>query len=112
MKKYRHLTLEDRIYIEVWRWERRSLKYIASRLGFHPSTISRELRRGSSSVYKLNYCYRADLGEGRRRLMATKKGRKPKIRGEFGRLIVELIKRDWSPEQIAGRLKLERENHR
>jgi len=29
MKKYRHLTFEDRIYIEVWRWEYKSVKYIS-----------------------------------------------------------------------------------
>jgi IS30 family transposase len=51
--------------------------------------------------------YRADLGEKRKRLQGAKKGRKPKLVGRFGKLIRELIQRDWSPEQIRGRLKLE-----
>jgi len=105
MKKYRHLTFEDRVYIEVWRWESKSLSYMASRLGVHPSTISRELKRGRTGWLAIGY--RADLGESRRRDLGTKKGRWPKIRGELGKLIVALIKQDWSPEQISGRLKLE-----
>jgi len=110
MRKFRQLTFEDRIYIEVWHWERKSLRYMAERLAVHPSTILREIRRGSTSKYgKWGGCgYRADLGEQRRRLWAVKKGRPAKIIGDLAELVVELIKRDWSPEQISGRLWLER----
>ncbi len=108
MKKYRQLTFEDRIYIEVWQWERKSLRYMASRLGVHASTISRELRRGRTNKnYSWCWGYRADLGEQHRRLLAYKKGRHTKIVGGLATLVTELIKRDWSPEQISGRLKLE-----
>lgn len=108
MKKYRHLTFEDRIYIEVWRWERKSLAYMASRLGVNRSTISRELRRGkTSNLYSWSWGYRADFGEQRRRLWAVKRGRRPKLVGRSAALVRELLKRDWSPEQICGRLKIE-----
>lgn len=106
MKRYRHLTFEDRIYIEVWQWERKSLSYIAGRLGVHPATISRELKRGSTGW--LNIGYRADLAEKRRQQEGAKKGRRRKLVGELQRLVGELIQLDWSPEQISGRLKLER----
>ena len=33
MKRYRQLTLEGRIYIEVWYREGKSLRYMADRLG-------------------------------------------------------------------------------
>jgi IS30 family transposase len=105
MKKYRHLSFEDRIYIEVWRWERKSLKYIASRLRKHPSTISRELKRGKTGWLAIGY--KADLGEQRCKLLALKKGRRAKLIGDLAKLVIELIRRDWSPEQISGRLKLE-----
>jgi IS30 family transposase len=105
MKKYRHLTFEDRVYIEVWRFERRSLKYMAFRLGVAPSTISRELKRGKTGWLAIGY--RADLGEKRRQEFGAKKGAKPKIVGKIRELIIKLIQRDWSPEQISGRLKLE-----
>src|SRR6266700_2727836 len=106
MKGYRHLTFEDRIYIEVWHWERKSLSYIATRLGVHPTTISRELRRGATG--QLGIGYRADLAERKRRLEGAKKGRRRKLVGELQMLVKELIERDWSPEQISGRLRLER----
>ena len=110
MRKYRHLTFEDRVYIEVWRWERKSLGYMANRLGVNRSTISRELRRGRTNrEYSWSWGYRADMGEQRRRLEGTKKGRKTKMEGEVSKVVIELLKRKWSPEQITGRLKLEGE---
>lgn len=105
MRSYRHLTFEDRIYIEVWQWEGKSLKYMASRLGVHPSTISRELRRGGTGTLQIGY--RADLGEKHRLAKGAQKGRRPKLIGDLKLLVVDLIRRDWSPEQISGRLKLE-----
>jgi IS30 family transposase len=106
MRKYRQLTFEDRIYIEVWRWERKSLRYIAKCLGVNASTISRELKRGSTGW--LDIGYRADLGEKKRRSESSKKGRKAKLVGDLRLLVIDLLRRDWSPEQISGRLKLER----
>lgn len=103
--KYRHLTFEDRIYIEVWQWERKSLSYIATRLGVHPSTISRELKRGATGT--LGIGYRADLAEQKRRILGSKKGRKRKIVGATGQLVSSLIRRGWSPEQISGRFRIE-----
>ena len=106
MKKYRHLTFEDRVYIEVWHWERKSLKFMAFRLGVAPSTISRELERGKTGWLAIGY--RADLGERRKIERGTRKGARPKVVGKIKELIIELIRRDWSPEQISGRLKLEK----
>lgn len=68
MKKYRQLTFEDRIYIEVWYWEGKSLSFMADRLGVHRSTISRELKRGSKGWMQNGYL--ADYGEQRCRLWA------------------------------------------
>jgi IS30 family transposase len=101
MKKYRHLTFEDRIYIEVWHYESRSLSYMASRLGVHPSTISRELKRGRTGW--LSSGYRADLGEEHKRRKGMYKGRRSKLVGSRAKQVIELIKQDWSPEQIAER---------
>jgi IS30 family transposase len=103
MRKYRHLTFEDRIYIEVWHYESRSLSYMASRLGVHPSTISRELKRGRTGW--LSSGYRADLGEEHKRRKGMYKGRRSKLVGSMAREVMELIKQDWSPEQIAVRTK-------
>lgn len=108
MKKgYRHLTFEKRIYLEVYRWESKSLSYIASRLNVSRSTISRELRRGRRELGRFEHTYRADLAEGRIRESNARKGRKRKIVGELERLVRHLIEQDWSPAQISGRLRLE-----
>jgi transposase, IS30 family len=108
MKKYRQLTFSERIYIEVWHWERKSLSYMAERLGFNRSTISRELIRGATG--ELGMGYRADLAEKRCVIEGAKKGRKNKIVGTLEKLVLEKIVEKWSPAQISGRLKLEKKN--
>jgi IS30 family transposase len=105
MRKYQHLTFEDRIYIEVWQWERKSLSFIASRLGVHPATIARELARGNTAKTAYLKGYRADLGERWKRVEGRKKGRKRKIQGDLAILVEKLIRQDWSPEQISDVLK-------
>ncbi len=105
MRKYRQLTFRDRIYIEAWHWERKSLKFIAQRLGVHPSTISRERNRGGSGTLKIGYM--AHLGETARIKSVRKRGRKPKIVGILAEEIKRRLKEGWSPVQIGGRLKRE-----
>jgi IS30 family transposase len=104
MRKFRQLTFVDRIYIEVMHWERKSNREIAKNLGVHPSTISRELKRGQSGELM---GYRADLGERHRRITDTYRGRKQVINGDLESYVQLKLKAGWSPEQISGRLKLE-----
>jgi IS30 family transposase len=44
---YRHLSLADRVEIEKLLEKEISRAQIARRIGVHPSTITREIRRGS-----------------------------------------------------------------
>ena len=106
MKKYRQLNFQDRIYIEVMKYERKSLRFMAARLGFHVSTIVRELKRGNTSKYN-DFCwgYRADLSEGRRRKACAKRGRRPKLTGELLQSVLETLNLEWSPEQISAHLR-------
>lgn len=105
MRKYRQLTFEDRIYIEVWHWERRSLKYIAERLGVHPSTITRERKRGGTGALKIGYM--AYAGQKHRQVAVKRRGRKSKLTGDLLCYVLGRLREGWSPEQISGRLKLE-----
>lgn len=105
MRKYRQLTFEDRIYIEVLHWERRTQKEIAELLGVHRSTICRELKRGRTGTLGIGYM--GYIGEKRRRIKAGLRGRKCVITGSLERQIVSCLKNGWSPEQISGRLKYE-----
>jgi transposase, IS30 family len=104
--KYRQLTFEDRIYIEVLQSEKMKQRDIARLLNVHPSTVCRELTRGMGGLTKSSY--RAHFGEGHRRRSNGNRGRKRKLTGDLCQVVTELIRRDWSPEQIKGRLKLER----
>ena len=65
MKKYKRMTLEDRIRIEAYLTQNKSLSYIAKQLNYNVSTISREVNNHlkvtngkppSKDVCKRNYC--------------------------------------------------------
>jgi transposase, IS30 family len=102
---YRQLTLQDRYQIEAGIALGMSIEDIASQLGRHRSTIFRELRRNGrllregycASSAQLQYHWRRDRG-----------GPRLKIRGQLKRWVDDRIRRKWSPEQITGRLKLEK----
>jgi IS30 family transposase len=107
MKKYRQLTYEDRVYIDVLNFQRKSRREIADSLRVNRSTITREFQRGCSSKGGWGHCYRAELAEKAKRMAAARRGRPSKIHGELEKYITERLKLKWSPEQISGRLTLE-----
>jgi len=49
MKHYHQLTQEQRYQIEPLRATGKSQRWIAAFIGIHPSTVSRELRRNSTT---------------------------------------------------------------
>ena len=91
---YKHLTLNDRNKIEVLKQEGYSSRRIAKILGFHHSTISRELKRCNNS-------YSAIEASKDREDKASKKGRKSKVTEAIKDKIIEKLNSKWSPEQIA-----------
>jgi len=78
-------------------------KDIACELGVHPSTISREFKRNSDVLRGYNAEYA--------QVQSVKIERTKKKRFSLTKPIVKYIraklKQDWSPEQIAGRMKLD-----
>lgn len=96
---YRQLTQEKRYTLYVLRQDGYSLREIASRIGVHVSTVSRELKRNvSGRGYRPQAAHRQAVS--RRRV-----ARKPnKLTPEVKHLLISLLKKHWSPEQIAGRL--------
>jgi IS30 family transposase len=108
MKKHRQLTYKDRLYIEILGNIAISGKQIAQVIGVHPSTISRELKRGRGYYFgQFIFGYKCNLAEGRRRHVIKNRGRKSKINGELEKYVTSKIREGWSPEQISGRLKYE-----
>lgn len=97
------LTLTEREEISRGLAAHLSLRSIASQLGRSPSTISREVNRnGGLNHYRATQAGQAAWDRAHRpkpcKLMAN-----PLLR----RIIARKLRRNWSPEQIAGWLKRE-----
>jgi len=100
MKKYKQITLEQRYEISGYSQAGFNESQIAKLLGFHKSTINRELNRnGSISFYDPE---KAQKKAVHRRKTALKSVR---FTGEMKKLIIRRLKEEWSPEQICGRCK-------
>lgn len=105
-----HLTHEDRIRLAALL--RAGLKQIeiARELGKHRSTISRELRQ-KGAANKTGYSVKiAQEITNKKRLIANQRFRKIEGNHKTKNYIKRKLKQTWSPEQIAGRLKLENNN--
>ncbi|SEM29772.1 transposase, IS30 family [Roseovarius azorensis] len=106
---YPHLGLEERRKLAKWREAKMPVPEIADRLGRAPSTIYRELKRNcydDKELPELNGYYALNaqnMYEKRRALH-----RKMIMHPELKTAIEDRLKAGWSPEQIAGRMRLER----
>ncbi len=103
--EYCQLTQAERYIIASMRRQRFSLAQIALRLGRHRSTIYRECKRNKTTY---NGHYGAEKAHSYATARRKRSRRKPQYsRQELGR-VEELLRRRWSPEQIAGRQRLAR----
>ena len=108
--KYRKLVKEDRILIAQWKNKGFSNKQIAGWLGRDKSTIGREIVRNNfeGKVYEpLHAQYRAEARKNKA-WGAKEPLKNPKIYS----YVMGQLRQGWSPEQIAGRLKLENPDDR
>jgi len=102
MKKV-HLTREQRYTISVMHKQGCTQKMIAEAIDKHKSVVSRELKRNTNLKGKYFFEYAQDMAEMRKERMKNPR----KLTPELKKKIIFLIKEDWSPQQIEGRLKLE-----
>ena len=107
MCHYTHFTTEERESLLILRKIGKSITEIAKELNRSKSTISRELKRNSEKgVYSA--CAAEALYKARRKRCKRHKLLENKeLKSLVQRLIIE---QHWSPEEIAGRLKLENSN--
>lgn len=100
---YRQITSEERYTLMVLRGHGLHVAAIARVLGRHRSTIGRELQRnrGRSDGY-----YRPPLADWYARSRRSRSRRNQRFSAADWRRIHTLIREDWSPEQVAGRLRL------
>lgn len=101
-RSYAQLSLEDRCEIASRRKAGQSIRKIAASMDRAPSTIARELKRnaGRKIGYKPAYAHEQTRA---RRWTGSKLVRKPDLQA----FVLERLARGHSPEQIAGRIKLD-----
>lgn len=106
MCHYTHFTTEEREMSRVLKAQGFSIRVIARTLNRSPSSVSREFRRNCYA----NGEYAAHHADKLYRKRRKNCGRKPKLKeGPARDYVLEKMSLRWSPEQIAGRSKLDNE---
>lgn len=101
MKKYSQLAIEQRYQIYAFRKAGKTQKEVAQEIGYSESSISRELRRNKGLRG-----YRPDQANQLAKNRKSSAKKSVKMTTKFKAIIEELIKKDWSPEQISGYLRI------
>ena len=99
--EYTQITSEERVIIALMRWQGYSNADIARLLGRHRSSIGREIARNCCN----DGAYRAVKAESRTRTRRSSSRRNFRIAAPQYAEITRLLRKNWSPEQIAGYLK-------
>ena len=99
---YHQITPWERIVIWMLLRQGKSAGDIARQLGRHRSTIYREVGRNCS---RSDGFYRPQQADSWARTRRSRSRRNYRITDRDWELVEKLLKIDWSPEQIAGRLK-------
>lgn len=103
MKQYRHINQQEREMVFLYHNQGKSNREIGTLLGRDHRSIGRELKRNSTSVSKRYLPSSAHLLAGNRR----KNSKKSKLDdGALRSYVIKKLGCQWSPEQIAGRIKL------
>jgi len=100
--KYKQLTLKERYHISTLLKKGWSQKEIASSIGVHPSTICREIQRNRDDIDQV---YSYEFAHATARDRQYNKVKYTVITSKIKTYIKSKLKEDWSPEQIAGRMK-------
>lgn len=100
---YTHLTEDERYHIYEAIVQKKSIRLIAKELSRDPSSISREINRNKGlKGYRPK---QAQMNTDERKIISSKNA--ARVDPKIWPLVSELIRKDWSPEQISGRLNLE-----
>jgi len=106
-KKYHHLTTQDREMIAVLKAEGKSFSKIGHLIGKDKSTVSREVYRNAPSQHKGYYL--GHKAQDRAYERWQKSHQRLRLKDDETREYVEKhLKEGWSPELIAGRIKIDK----
>jgi IS30 family transposase len=101
---YLHFSIEERETIQELLWQGQSIRSIATKLGRAPSSVSRELTKNCPQIKR----YTPRLAQERARKKAHSRGREKRLKNDQVReYVTTQLKEGWSPEQIAGRIRLD-----
>lgn len=105
--KYKHFSIEEREKIQELLWHKTSIRSIAKVLSRSPSSISREKRKNESIEKNI---YTPRVAHIRALKQRKSRGRKERLKNDNIRLyVISHLKRKWSPEQIAKRIRIDLE---
>jgi IS30 family transposase len=99
--KYHQITAEERYMISALRRQGLNQSEIARAVGRHRSSISRELRRNQSAW---DSGYRPFVASHRARARRSRSRRNRHFTKRDFQRVTQLLREDWSPEQVSGRL--------
>jgi IS30 family transposase len=99
-----HITKEQRYAIKVLKEKGKTLTYIAQTIGKHKSVVSREIMRNKNQK---TGTYDNDLAERKYQKRLKEKKKHIRFNEQIRKNAEELLKKDYSPEQIAGYCKEE-----
>ena len=102
---YHQITYEERYTLGLLRRQGLSSAAIARVLGRHRSTILREVRRNRAAS---DGTYRPQLADWYSRGRRSRSRRNRRFGPDDFRVVVRLLKQKWSPEQISGRLRVDK----
>jgi IS30 family transposase len=116
---YHHFTKDERIQLWTLKNQKYSLRYIAREIGKDASSVSRELKRNQGNQTsktqhlkypsdEYHYSPAHDKAKDRRK-RANQARIKITVSSDLEKYILKKLEVGWSPEQIAGRLRLEKE---
>lgn len=103
MRKYHQLTSGERYALSALRKQGCTQAEIARALGRHRSTISREVRRNSHD--RVGRAYRPALADDFARWRRSRSRRNQRFTVTDWTVVMAYLRQEWSPEQIAGRLR-------
>lgn len=99
-QKYNHLCYEDRVKIEHWHKNGKSIRYIAHELGRSPNTISYELKNLRVSGEYL--AKKASIKAYQKRYYAKSSSNKVAGNKALRKYVDDSLDKGWSPGEIAG----------
>ena len=104
MKKFKHLSYEERVAISFLQAEGWSTRKIGRKLNRHHSCIAYELKKKVKGMYVARKAHHKSYW---RRYLSKKQCMKVALDRELSKFIPEKLSEGWSPERISGYLKLQ-----